>query len=215
MKRRSNLFIILALAIIGASYLTYAVVIDKSLWMDKWGEAILPAFHHARIRDFFTMITELGSRNGIIFFMMIFLLFLCLKRDWLGSFLLFIGVLLGNELNIFIKESTRRERPRIDGAIDALGYSFPSGHAMVSVICFGLIVYYLRRYVQSRKAVYWIGIAGFILTFLIGISRFVLEAHYISDVLAGFLFGFLFLLVVIGVDQLSRSWIESDQDIRL
>lgn len=100
-------------------------------------------------------------------------------------------VTAGNILNPLIKQLVRRPRPT-DG-ID--GFSFPSGHALGAMIFYGFLIYLLTtRPVRYRSA----GIvlcAAFIV--LVGISRVYLGAHYVTDVLGGYLIGAAWLYIYI------------------
>jgi undecaprenyl-diphosphatase len=82
-----------------------------------------------------------------------------------------------------------RGRPAGEALTVAGGYSFPSGHAMVSAAFYGFIAYLLIRNKTKwgRLGAYLI----YLLIFLIGFSRIYLNVHYASDVLAGFIFGFI------------------------
>ena len=52
-----------------------------------------------------------------------------------------MGILITHLVNKGIKEIVKRERPSLNEALDALGYSFPSGHAMLSIMTFGFLTY--------------------------------------------------------------------------
>lgn len=116
------------------------------------------------------------------------------------------GSLVGWALMALLKVSFARDRPPIeDRLIDIGGYSFPSGHAMLSVVVYGLTVIILHRlYPQVRERVMWL-LAGPILVGLIGFSRIYLGVHWLSDVLFGWLFGCIWITVCVAVHvQMSR-----------
>ena len=81
------------------------------------------------------------------------------------------------------------QRPRPDESIRLVtesGYSFPSGHSMVSMAFYGFLLWLVWRYEKDpvvKRICMW-GYAALIL--LVGISRIYLGVHYASDVLAGF-----------------------------
>src|SRR5690625_8012273 len=91
-----------------------------------------------------------------------------LFRDWLAGFLFAGGTLGSHLLNTLIKGLVERERPRILLEANAEGYSFPSGHAMTSLVCYGLFVYFIVKKSTSQKAVLSIKIAFALLVILIG-----------------------------------------------
>lgn len=106
------------------------------------------------------------------------------------------GFLFG--VNTIIKSYVSRERPVNDYTLaQAFGTnSFPSGHAASSVLVFGLLAYLLWNYLPSPLN-YILPIALFLLIVLIGISRVYLGAHYPSDVVAGWVFGLVGLVLII------------------
>lgn len=99
------------------------------------------------------------------------------------------GLMVG--LKIFFN----RPRPLIPLLNEIPGLSFPSGHAFMGTIFYGLLITIVYREVSTvwKK---WILI--FILVcaiLLVGFSRVYLRVHYLSDVLAGFCFGTLSLII--------------------
>lgn len=92
----------------------------------------------------------------------------------------------GSILNVLLKLHFARARPDLTEALrQASGYSFPSGHAMGSVIVFGALAYVsvrlLRRWRQQSAAV----ALALTLAFAISASRVYLGVHWISDIGAG------------------------------
>lgn len=105
----------------------------------------------------------------------------------LSSFLLMFG----------LKRFFGRERPENQLLEEATNFSFPSGHALMSVTFYGLIAYAIW---QSVKNKFWrwtliILITAWIL--IIGFSRIYLRKHYYSDVIAGYCIGFVWLVFAI------------------
>jgi undecaprenyl-diphosphatase len=93
-------------------------------------------------------------------------------------------------LNI-IKFSIHRVRPALFPALfDATGYSFPSGHAFLSLVIYGLFGYFLLQLPQLARV--WHGLIRLfivLLILIIGISRAYAGVHFPSDVLGGWLLG--------------------------
>ena len=81
--------------------------------------------------------------------------------------------------------------------IDAIGYSFPSGHAMGSIILYGFIVYLIMRSELPRAAKGGLSFLLILLASLIALSRVYLSAHYPSDVVAGQAGGLAWLMICI------------------
>ena len=142
------------------------------------------------------LITELGSVwfLGAMSIVVIMALWFKAKDRW--SVLFFITAVGGGGLlTQLLKHFYGRERPSINEAIDAVGYSFPSGHSMGSLIFYGFIIFLIVRGPQKEWIKWTVSISLAVLVVLIGISRIYLGAHYPSDVVAGFIAGTIWLLL--------------------
>jgi undecaprenyl-diphosphatase len=102
-------------------------------------------------------------------------------------------------LMLILKQLFRRKRPLAPLLKAARGLSFPSGHAIMAVTFFGLIVYILSHTIQSQALFIILTILLITLILLIGFSRVYLRVHYASDVMAGFIIGVCWLSISLGV----------------
>ncbi len=96
-----------------------------------------------------------------------------------------VTLVIGGVLAVVLKLIVARARPALPNPVaHASGYSFPSGHALNSFLCVGiLILVFLPVLRPAGKAVaYTVGAALVLLT---GYDRVALGVHYVSDVLAG------------------------------
>ena len=139
-------------------------------------------------------ITELGGvaftvLAGVLIFMF------CKKNRWFITIDL-VGVTLVNQV---IKHIIRRPRPNVLRLVEESGYSFPSGHSMVSMAFYGIIIYLVYKNV-SNKYLKWILIILLSLLILsIGFSRIYVGVHYFTDVAGGFLLGLAYLIIYINI----------------
>ncbi|MBI4215690.1 MAG: phosphatase PAP2 family protein [Parcubacteria group bacterium] len=112
------------------------------------------------------------------------------KRDAMVFILLFLGASI---LVWALKELFGRPRPSFLGGDE--GYSFPSGHAAMSLVVYGWLAVYWAR----RNASGWAKIAvitgAALLILLIGLSRVYLNMHYMSDVIGGYVVGGVILTI--------------------
>lgn len=100
-------------------------------------------------------------------------------------------------LTVFFKNIFQRVRP-LDPLIEPLkNYSYPSGHASLGFIFYGLLAYLISG--SNIRPVYKYCIAGLFIFFslLVGFSRIYLRIHHTSDVIAGFCQGLVWLSISI------------------
>ena len=108
-------------------------------------------------------------------------------------------------LNYWLKELFARDRPALwDRVVDVRYYSFPSGHAMVSVVMYGLIGYLLAKTFPRWRVL--IFILTVLLVVAIGFSRLYLGVHWPTDIAAGYAAGLVWLIACIyTLDWRNRS----------
>ena len=152
------------------------------------------------ISDFATPIAKFITNFGGAIFLITLtvILFILIKNKKIGlSILTNLVVIAG--LNQVIKRILQRPRPTEYKIIEETGYSFPSGHSMVSMAFYGYLIYLIYKYVKN-KYIKWISIIALsILICFIGISRIYLGVHYTSDVLGGFLLSISYLIIYVSV----------------
>ncbi|MGJ5676406.1 MAG: phosphatase PAP2 family protein [Nostochopsis sp.] len=99
-------------------------------------------------------------------------------------------------LNIFLKELFCRARPALwDHLVNVGHYSFPSGHAMVSMVIYGFIGYTLAKQFPQHKRLIFALTAGLITA--IGLTRLYLGVHWPTDVLVGYAAGLVWLAICV------------------
>lgn len=137
------------------------------------------------------VITFFGDAISIITLTILSIIFVKNKKNKI-----FIGVnaVLITLLNLLIKNLVKRPRPEGFRIISESGYSFPSGHSMVSTAFYGLFIYLAYKYIKNKKLKYFICTILSILIVLIGTSRVYLGVHYGSDVIAGFVLSIAYLI---------------------
>ena len=131
----------------------------------------------------FAYVTELGSAQVIVGLSVLGSLFWYWRGNRIEAWrlaLVGIGTLLFTQV---LKLVYGIDRPLIDASLDATTYSFPSGHAAGSLALYGLIAYVLYRKKQSRVVIFIL----LCLVLAVSLSRVILNVHYFSDVLGGWL----------------------------
>mgnify|MGYP004512101575 FL=1 len=162
------------------------------------------------ISDFTTPIAKfITNLGGAIFLVVLTItLFILIKNKKIGVSI-FSNLVIITALNQLLKRILQRPRPTEYRIIEETGYSFPSGHSMVSMAFYGYLIYLIYKYVKN-KYIKWISITLLsILICSIGISRIYLGVHYTSDVLGGFLVSISYLVLYISATN--KFLIEKDK----
>ncbi len=109
-------------------------------------------------------------------------------------------------LNPLLKRVFERVRPvHEQGLVNALGWSFPSGHTSGATVAYGMLAYVAIRTLPAAWHVPAV-LAATALAFTVGCSRVILQVHFASDVLAGFASGAAWLTVCIVSVELARAY---------
>lgn len=137
-------------------------------------------------------VTQLGGVIGLIVIATILSIAIKNKKT---SLLIWANLGISALLNQILKYIIQRPRPTEFRIIDESGYSFPSGHSMVSTAFYGFLIYLIYIKVKNKYLKFGLITILSLLIILIGTSRIYLGVHYTSDVLAGFLISISYLIV--------------------
>ncbi|CUB09412.1 phosphatidylglycerophosphatase B [Bacillus cereus] len=165
--------------------------------MDTYVRGVVKGLQTESSLAFFSHYTKLGSAIGIVTVLIISLLVFWRKRYYAAMIVYPMGILTTHLVNKGIKEIMKRDRPSLNETLDALGYSFPSGHAMLSIMTFGFLTYIIAANLKSVTGKYVITILMGIVIVSIGLSRIILNVHYPTDILAGYCIGGILLIMAI------------------
>lgn len=152
--------------------------------------------HNDIITNILRIITNLGGFLYIFIICIGLLIFYKNKRDLLDLYLI---IIISTLLNRIIKSIFARPRPNLVHLVTEDSYSFPSGHAMASMTFYGYIIYLVWKSNMSKRKKIILTSFLSILILVIGYSRIYLNVHYISDVIAGFMFSIILLYTFINV----------------
>lgn len=159
------------------------------------------SFRSPALDTFFTTITRLGNTGTILLLIIIFVLAFRNRE----SLYLVISALDCFLLNTILKYIIQRARPDGLRLIVQGGYSFPSGHAMMSICVYGYLLYFSICHIKNKVLKYIVSILLVLVILSIGISRIYIGVHYASDVLAGYLLACSYLLLLIEVMRKSTA----------
>jgi undecaprenyl-diphosphatase len=150
--------------------------------------------------DVMQVFTFLGTHTFLIpanLILVAYFLFIK-KRRWY-SITVPVVVLSSLLLMFLLKLIFHRDRPLTPLLEAAQGYSFPSGHALMSITFYGLLIFLVWQNEKNVWAKWILSILLVLLINFIGVSRVYLRVHYASDVLAGFCVGLMWLLLSLWV----------------
>jgi len=111
----------------------------------------------------------------------------------------------GGVVDTIVKVAVGRPRPEVDDPIlTAFGNSFPSGHSMQAVVCYGALLLVLLPLLAGRTRT-WAMAGTAVLVLAIGFSRLTLGVHYVSDVLGGYVLGAAWLSASVAAFEIWRE----------
>jgi membrane protein DedA with SNARE-associated domain/uncharacterized integral membrane protein len=179
---------------------------DPLVKVDWW---VMHNVRHLRtsiVTKIMTAFTHLAGGMAITAGSLVIIIYLLFRKrfDYLMAYI--SAIIGGSVLVLLLKVAIHRRRPVTETSLfGAGGWSFPSGHAMMSVVFYGMILYLTIRRVHSWELrVFMVVAAGFVV-FLLGLSRIYLQVHYLSDVIAGYAGGLFWLTVCITALEVYRK----------
>lgn len=148
--------------------------------------------------SFFKIFTHLGSfyTLAVLAIVAVILIWFVMKNKRMSAFYAtcFACVCIANYL---IKIIIRRIRPEHLMIIKETGFSFPSGHAMMSFAFFALLIHFVVKIIKNKPLKITLISIFSVLTLMIGFSRIYLGVHYLTDIIAGFLISFVIVMLFI------------------
>ena len=188
-------WVVLFICLVGFLALAEDVFNKEIMYGDIIGYKLISTF---LISDFVTPIAKFITNFGGAIFLSIatVMLFLLIKNKKIGLSII-SNIVIIIVLNQLLKRILQRPRPTEFRIVEETGYSFPSGHSMVSMAFYGYLIYLIYRYIKNKYVKWTLITILSILICLIGISRIYLGVHYTSDVLGGFLLSISYLVIYI------------------
>lgn len=195
-------FLVILLLLLAMIVFIYAAreifVLKNFVFDDDVFDALRPYITPARTR-FMNFITFFGKHDALIpLNILLIAYFLYKKKKW---FAIRIAALALSSLllKFILKLSFQRERPDIPVIKKVDGFSFPSGHALIGVVFYGLVIFVIWHEVKQKWLKILLTIFLIIFILLISFSRIYLRVHYASDVIAGIAVGFIWLVLSLNI----------------
>lgn len=193
--------IILTISLILFTIITYAIFNDKINAIDQNIHSYILNLRNDNLTSILITITNISSAYALI--VLSILLLLIMKKKKL-PLLISLNLIISFISNQIAKQIFTRPRPIGINLIEETGYSYPSGHAMISMAYFGFIAYLIYKYVKNKLIKTIVISSIFLLIILIGFSRIYLGVHYLSDIIGGFLLSIAYLMIFINSINLKK-----------
>jgi membrane-associated phospholipid phosphatase len=196
---------IAGLALWGFAEISDEVLDKETTALDKNILQSLKELHNPLLDRIMIGITSLGDPWMVTIVSVIVAILLSRRRRLAGAITIGIASAGAWGLNILLKDVFARDRPVLwERIIDAQFNSFPSGHAMVSLVVYGFLAYLLAiRFPRRQSLIYFLAI---LLIILIGFSRLYLGVHWPTDIVAGYAAGLVWLVTcILSLEVVERS----------
>lgn len=183
-------WIICILSFIGFTILSILVLTKKDIYLDSITYKFISKYISDDLTNVVKYLTYIGSAVTVISITLFTLIIFKNKRY---SIYMALNLILITILQIILKNIFTRARPIDINLITETGYSFPSGHSLTAFAFYGFIIYliYISN-IKNKK----IHITLFsILILITGLSRIYLGVHFFTDVIGGFTFSLLYLII--------------------
>jgi len=196
--------IIYSLTLLIITLLFEQVLQQKSFNFDQSLLIKIHAFSDPHLDAIMVAITHLGNPTSIVIVFTLSFLLLLWHKDYLEAKILIVASLGAFFLNVGLKLFFTKNRPQLwDQLIIEKSFSFPSGHAIGSMVLYGFLGYLLaNHYPKLTILIYSLTT---ILILSIGFSRLYLGVHWPTDIIAGYAIGFLWLEACLTTLKLQKN----------
>lgn len=202
-KNLKNKKILIPLGVLSLLFIILTVLVCTNTIepLDNAASSFIISIRSPELTNTMNIITNISGSYALIVFTTLFIILIKKKKYPLAITINLIAVFITSQL---AKAIVERDRP-LDMLVSAPGYSYPSGHSMVGLAYFSFLSYLVIKYIPNKIVKIILPIVFTITILLVGFSRIYLGVHYLSDVLAGFLLGAIYLIIFINIYPLEEQ----------
>ncbi len=168
--------------------ITFFVFATTSLWVDETGVVLAESWENETLTKYMLTITFFGNYQFLVPANILLLLFFLQKQQKQTALIVLIISTTSLGLKLLLKEVFHRPRPSSALVEGIKNFSYPSGHAMMSVAFYGLLILLVLASEINKKWKQGLCVFLTLLILLIGLSRIYLRVHYVTDVISGYAF---------------------------
>lgn len=157
-------------------------------WIEPFDTAVtkLVRLSYPAMNTIFLWITKFANPVTIVILAAAILFLLVRGKKYVeGIWLTCNMVVIGGILNPLLKIFFSRERPSLVHLVTETSKSFPSGHAVASMILYGTVIFILPKLMEEKSLRLMLQIVLGLLILFIDVSRIYLGVHFPSDIVGG------------------------------
>lgn len=190
--------VVVVLGINGFIELTDTVQNNNIKTFDASVTEEVTSYRQPILTDYFTTVTYIGDVYGyaVVLALTIIISRLVFKR-WKYVVQISFVLVLSAISNLILKRFFDRARPEAEHLVVVKTLSYPSGHAMSAMAFYGFVIYLFYKYIKNPFLKILAILLTGILILSIGVSRIYLGVHFPSDIIGGFIAGFIWVVFCI------------------
>lgn len=199
-QNKKNIILIISLLLF--TIITYTIFNNNIIKLDNLTHSYILNIRNNSLTNIMKIITNIASSITLI--TLTILLIIIFKNKKIPLYIS-LNLIFSFTSSQIAKLIFTRDRPLGINLIEVSGFSYPSGHSMVSMAYFGFITYLIYKYCKNKKIKIISIITLFTTIILVGFSRIYLGVHYLSDVIGGFLLAIIYLIIFIKIINLEKK----------
>ncbi len=194
------------MATLSFAWLARGIFADRFVQLDDGVITWLHGYWGPYTNQLLLLLTMLGDPYVLGLLLIAVGVALLARGRWIDALGLAVAGAGAGIINELLKSVFQRVRPDLfNGPFHLTTYSFPSGHSMGSIACYGMLAFIGIRLLRGRGAKIALGLAAALLILGVGLSRIYFGVHYPTDVIGGFLAGAAWLVIAIAIVQ-AAEW---------